>query len=168
MLMTETSFRPIDLYRMIGDPRNLGNANLTALAFLDGLWMRDQRGLILTGFLDFYEVCGWRARQRRSLLGVFGLALVVAITVAGYLHISLPYNLGAVQMYGYVYQGNPVWAFQNAATVLNRSQPPLPFVATHQLHHRRAHHRLLVARCAPAWSGSPCIRSATRSQAPGR
>jgi hypothetical protein len=35
-----------------------------------------------------------------------------------------------VQMYGYVYQGNPVWAFQNAATVLNRSQGPLPFVGT--------------------------------------
>jgi hypothetical protein len=52
MLMTETSFRPIDVYRMIGTVRSLGPANVTALAFLDGLWMRDQRGLLLTGFLD--------------------------------------------------------------------------------------------------------------------
>jgi hypothetical protein len=130
MLMTETSFRPIDIYRMIGDPRNLGNANLTALAFLDGLWMRDQRGLILTGFLDSMKFADGVRVKRRSLLGVFGLSLAVALTVAGYLHISLPYKLGAVQMYGYVYQGNPVWAFQNAATVLNRSQGPLQFVAT--------------------------------------
>lgn len=130
MLMTETSFRPIDIYRMVGDPRNLGNANLTALAFLDGLWMRDQRGLILTGFLDSMKFADGVRVQRRSLLGVFGLALVVALAVAGYLHISLPYKMGAVQMYSYVYQGNPVWAFQNAATVLNRSQGPLPFVAT--------------------------------------
>lgn len=128
MLMTETSFRPIDIYRMIGDPRNLGNANLTALAFLDGLWMRDQRGLILTGFLDSMKFADGVRVRRRSLLGVFGLALITALGVAGYLHISLPYKLGAVQMYSYVYQGNPVWAFNNAATVLNHSQPSLPLL----------------------------------------
>jgi hypothetical protein len=98
MLMTETSFRPIDIYRMIGDPRNLGNANLTALAFLDGLWMRDQRGLLLTGFLDAMKFADGVRVKRRSLVGVFGLALAVAIGVAGYLHISLPYKFGAVQM----------------------------------------------------------------------
>jgi hypothetical protein len=130
MLMTETSFRPIDLIRMVGDVRNLGPANLTGMAFLDGLWMRDQRGLVLTGFLDSMKFADGVRVRRRSLLGVFGIALVVALAISGYLHISLPYKLGAVQMYSYVYQGNPVWAFNNAATVLNRSQPPLPFLAT--------------------------------------
>ncbi|HLK61349.1 MAG TPA: DUF6785 family protein [Chthonomonadaceae bacterium] len=130
MLMTETSFRPIDLYRMVGDVRNLGPANITAMAFMDGLWLRDQRGLLLTGFLDAMKFADGVQVRRRSLLGVFAIALVVAIGVSGYLHISLPYKLGAVQMYSYVYQGNPVWAFNNANTVLNRSQPPLPFVGT--------------------------------------
>ncbi len=130
MLMTETSFRPIDLYRMVGDVRNLGAANLTGLAFLDGLWLRDQRGLILTGFLDSMKFADGVRVKRRSLLVVFLIALVVSVGVAGYLHISLPYSLGAVQMYSYVYQGNPVWAFQNAATVMDRSQPPLQFFAT--------------------------------------
>ncbi len=130
MLMTETSFRPIDIYRMVGDPRNLGGANLTGLAFLDGLWMRDQRGLLLTGFLDSMKFADGVRVRRRSLAGVFLLALVVAIGVAGYLHITLPYQLGAVQMYSYVYQGNPVWAFNDAASNLNRSTTPLPFFAT--------------------------------------
>jgi hypothetical protein len=130
MLMTETSWRPIDLYRMVGDVRNLGAANLTGLAFLDGLWMRDQRGLILTGFLDSMKFADGVRVRRRSLAGVFGVAFLVAILVAGYLHVSLPYKLGAVQMYSYVYRGNPVWAFTNAATVMDRSQPPLPFFAT--------------------------------------
>ena len=130
MLMTETSFRPIDIYRMIGDPRNLGAANLTGLAFLDGLWMRDQRGLVLTGFLDSMKFADGVRVRRRSLLGVFVLALVVALGVSGYLHISLPYNLGAVQMYSYVYQMNPVWAFNEANTQLTRSSTPLPFMAT--------------------------------------
>jgi hypothetical protein len=130
MLMTETSFRPIDIYRMVNDPRNLGGANLTGLAFLDGLWMRDQRGLILTGFLDSMKFADGVKVKRRSLAGVFVVALLVAIGVSGYLHISLPYRLGAVQMYSYVYQGNPVWAFNDAATNLNRSTPPLPFFDT--------------------------------------
>lgn len=130
MLMTETSWRPIDLFRMVGDPRNLGPANLTGLAFLDGLWLRDQRGLILTGFLDSMKFADGVRVRRRSVLAVFLIALVTAIGVSGFLHIWLPYKLGAVQMYSYVYQGNPVWAFQNAATVMNRAQPPLGFFAT--------------------------------------
>jgi hypothetical protein len=130
MLMTETSFRPIDIFRMVGDPRDLGGANLTGLAFLDGLWMRDQRGLILTAFLDSMKFADGVRVRRRSLGGVFVLALIVALGVSGYLHITLPYRLGAVQMYSYVYQGNPVWAFTDAATTLNRSTPPLPFFNT--------------------------------------
>jgi hypothetical protein len=130
MLMTETSFRPIDIYRMIGDPRNLGGANLTGLAFLDGLWMRDQRGLVLTGFLDSMKFADGVRVRRRSLLGVFAIALVVALGISGYLHISLPYRLGAVQMYGYVYQANPVWAFNEANTQLTHTGTPLPFFAT--------------------------------------
>ena len=69
MLMTETSFRPIDIYRMVGDVRNLGAANLTGLAFLDGLWMRDQRGLLLTGFLELDEVRRRRARAAALAAG---------------------------------------------------------------------------------------------------
>ena len=130
MLMTETSFRPIDIYRMVGDVRNLGAANLTGLAFLDALWMRDQRGLILTGFLDSMKFADGVRVRRSSLLGVFALALVVALLVSGYMHIALPYRFGAVQMYSYVYQMNPVWAFNDANTQLNHSGPPLPFWAT--------------------------------------
>lgn len=130
MLMTETSFRPIDIYRMMGDPKNLGASNLTGLAFLDAVWFRDQRGLLLTGFLDSMKFADGVRVKRRSLLGVFALALVVAIGVSGYLHIMLPYRLGAVQMYGYVYQANPVWAFNDAASNLTRTGAGLPYWAT--------------------------------------
>jgi len=130
MLMTETSFRPIDIFRMVGDVRNLGAANITGLAFLDALWMRDQRGLVLTGFLDSMKLGDGVRVRRRSLLGVFALAIVTAIGVAGYLHIELPYRIGANQMYAYVYNGNPVWSFSDAAVVLNRDRPPLPWLAS--------------------------------------
>ncbi len=129
MLMTETSFRPIDVYRMLGDVRTLGSTNITSLAFLDALWMRDQRGLILTGFLDGMKFADGVRVKRRSLLAVFAIALVVALGVSGYFHILLPYKIGGVSMYYYVYQGNPVWAFNDAATVLNSARPPLPWIA---------------------------------------
>jgi hypothetical protein len=129
LLMTETSFRPIDVYRMFGDVRQLGAANVTGLAFLEALWMRDQRGLLLTGFLDSMKLADGVRVRRRSLLGIFALALIVALLVAGYLHLSLPYRLGATQMYSYVYRGNPLWAFSDAAAILNGSKQPLPAYA---------------------------------------
>jgi hypothetical protein len=130
MLMTETSFRPIDIYRMVGDVRNLGASNIVGLAFLDALWMRDQRGLILTGFLDSMKLADGVRVRRRSLLLVFGIAIVAAAGVGGYLHLMLPYRLGANRMYQYVYNGNPVWSFSDAAVIMNRDRPPLSWVAT--------------------------------------
>ena len=128
MLMTETCFRPVDVYRMLGDVRRLGGSNLTAMAFLDALWMRDQRGLVLTGFLDSMKLADGARVRRASLLLVFGVGIATAIFVAGTLQLILPYKIGAVQMYWYVYQGNPVWSFNDAATVLNNSRPPLPWI----------------------------------------
>ncbi|MBC7526856.1 MAG: hypothetical protein H7308_04840 [Chthonomonadaceae bacterium] len=130
MLMTETSFRPIDLYRMVGDVRNLSPANNTGLAFLDAVWMRDQRGLILTGFLDAMKAADGVKVRRKSLLAVFGVGIGVALLVSGFMHVYLPYKFGAVQLYSYVYQMNPVWAFNDSATSINRSRPPLPFYAS--------------------------------------
>ena len=125
MLMTETSFRPVDIFRMFGDVRNLGGANLTCMAFLDGLLMRDLRGLILTGFLDSMKFADGVRVRRRSLLGVFLIAFAVALGVSGCLHIVLPYHRGAITMYSYVYRGNPVWAFTDASVVIDHQRPPL-------------------------------------------
>jgi hypothetical protein len=130
MLMTETSFRPVDIFRMFGDVRNLGGGNLTCMAFLDGLLMRDLRGLILTGFLDSMKFADGVRVRRRSLLGVFLLSFAVALGVSGCLHIVLPYHRGAITMYSYVYRGNPVWAFNDASSVLAGQRPPLSISAT--------------------------------------
>ena len=50
LLMTETSFRPIDLYQLIASKATLGAQSLTILSFLDAIFTRDQRGLILRRF----------------------------------------------------------------------------------------------------------------------
>jgi len=111
MLMTETSFRPIDLYRMFAPVHTLGPGNMTMLTFFDGAFLRDQRGLLLTGFLDGLKISDGANVRRRAFLPVFIIGILAALFVAGFLHLWLPYTRGAITLYWYVYQGNPVWAF---------------------------------------------------------
>lgn len=111
LLMTETSFRPVDLYRMFAPVHSLGATNLTMLAFLDGAFMRDQRGLLLTGFLDGLKITDGANTSRRAFLPIFGIALVASLIIAGALQIWMPYDRGGLSLYPYVYQGNPSWVF---------------------------------------------------------
>ena len=113
LLMTETSFRPLDLYQLIASKASLGAQSLTMLSFLDAIFTRDQRGLILTGFLDGLKIRDRVGMSYRSLVGVFVLGCTLAFITAAALHLWLPYTHGANYMYSYTYRGNPLWAFQD-------------------------------------------------------
>jgi hypothetical protein len=107
MLMTETSFRPIDVYRMFGSVHALGPSNLAALAFFDDLFLRDQRGLLLTGFLDAGRLTDGARVRRRSFAGALVLGVAIALVVAGGLNIALPYHLGGNTMDWWMEHGSP-------------------------------------------------------------
>jgi hypothetical protein len=108
MLMTETTFRPIDLYRMVAPVHALGGANLTMLAFFDNLFLRDQRGLLLTGMLDAARISDGTRVRRRAFAGALALGVVIAFAVAVPLNIYLPYHLGANgHMDAWMEQGSP-------------------------------------------------------------
>jgi hypothetical protein len=111
MLMTETSFRPVDLYRLFAPVHTLGPANMTMLAFLDSAFVRDQRGLLLTGFLDGLKISDGTNLRRRAVLPAFALGVVGALIFAGVLQIWLPYTRGAITLYSYPYQGNSLMGF---------------------------------------------------------
>ena len=113
LLMTETSFRPLDLYQLIASKASLGAQSLTVLSFLDAIFTRDQRGLILTGFLDGLKIRDRVGMSYRSLVGVFVLGCTLAFITAAAIHLWLPYTHGANYMYSYTYRGNPLWAFQD-------------------------------------------------------
>lgn len=118
LLMTETSFRPIDLYQLFASKATLGAQSLTMLSFFDAIFTRDQRGLILTGFMDGLKISDGVRLKRRALFVVLALAIFLAFICAAVIHLWLPYRHGANYMYGYTYQGNPIWAFRdNAAAV---------------------------------------------------
>ena len=115
LLMTETSFRPMDVVALVGPRSLLGPANLTALSFLDAVFARDLRGLLLTGFMDGLRISDGVQLRRRSMLWAFVIAIPAAMLAAGALHLWLPYHFGAVTLYSYPYQGNAIWGFQNNA-----------------------------------------------------
>ena len=83
------------------------------LSFLDAIFTRDQRGLILTGFLDGLKIRDRVGMSYRSLVGVFVLGCTLAFITAAAIHLWLPYTHGANYMYSYTYRGNPLWAFQD-------------------------------------------------------
>ncbi len=115
LLMTETSFRPSDVYRLFAPTNLMGHANMTVLAFLDPALFRDYRGLVLTGFLDGLKLGDGVGLSRRKLGVVFVIALLVALVTAGAFELWLPYRNGGITMYGYVYQANNQWGFQDYA-----------------------------------------------------
>lgn len=113
MLMTESSFRPVDFLRLFVPLHTLGGANLTAMAMTDSLLLRDQRGLLLGGFMDGLRIADGVTVPRRKFFGVFVLGAVLSVIVAGAIQIWLPYSKGGITLYGYVYQFNNKVGFED-------------------------------------------------------
>ncbi len=110
LFMTEVSWRPIDLYRMFAPVSALGPANITMLTFMDAGFMRDQRGLVLTGIMDALKMTDSAKIRSRSFLPGLIAAIVLALLVAGAAHVWLPYKFAGLTMYWYPYRGNNLWA----------------------------------------------------------
>lgn len=112
LLMTETSFRPIDIIRLVAAPQSLGAQNLTSMAFVDTAFLRDQRGLLLSGFLDALKISDGVSLKRRVFFPLFIVSIISAALFAGYLQLYYPYVAkGALNMYSYPYTDNAQWAF---------------------------------------------------------
>jgi len=115
MLMTETTFRPIDIYRMFGSVHDLGPQNLAMLALVDGVLLRDQRGLLLTGFMDSARIADAAYVDRKSLAKRVILAVVVAFCVAVPLNIFVSYTQGAQRLDQYLVQTQPQFTLSDYA-----------------------------------------------------
>jgi hypothetical protein len=123
LIATEVSFRPADFYVMVGPLHDLGPANLTAMAFMDAAWFRDQRSLVLAGLLDALRIGRGARVHRRAMLGALAAALLLATLCGILFQLWLPYRRGALQFYDYLFQGNPIWGFQYYTGQLNNTEP---------------------------------------------
>jgi hypothetical protein len=125
MLMTETTFRPIDLFRMTGDLHSVGALNLNMLAFFDNLLLRDQRGLIFTGLLDSARLADSVKLNRRQLTGALAVGILVALCVAVPLQIYLPYVKSGVKMDGWMMHGSPMLALSDYQQYFTGGSQPI-------------------------------------------
>ncbi len=123
MLMTETSFRPVDLYHMFAPVHTLGAANMTLLAFFDVAFLRDQRGLIFTGFLDSLKASDGVRVRRRALLPILVAAVLASCLFGGIIHMIIPYSRGGITLYQAVYQGLNLAPFREFESHMSGSKP---------------------------------------------
>ncbi|MER3403685.1 MAG: hypothetical protein C4337_10505 [Armatimonadota bacterium] len=127
LLITEGCFTPMDVITMekysLLSPRNL-----TAMAFLDAMLFRDLRGIPITGYLDAQKLSGELHLHRRTLLLTLVGGILLAIGVAFVFQLWLPYEYGALNLYGYVYQPQPIQFFQENAPFMGGggAETPVP------------------------------------------
>ncbi len=111
LLMTETSFLPSHLIRLVYPLPNMGPTNLSMMAMMDIVFARDLRGVLLSPMLDDQKMAGEVGMKQRSLLLPLALAFVVAFVAASYFFLTFSYTKGHLALYGY-----PNW---NAANMYN-------------------------------------------------
>jgi len=120
MLMTETSFRPVDVVRLFTTQRALGGPTAAGLAALDAVFTRDLRGNLLSTFLDGLKMAEAVKLDRRHLFWAIALSLAVVLIWGTFLHLELPYRRGAITMYGYSYQWNAFAGYRHFAPILEK------------------------------------------------
>lgn len=118
LMMTETSFRPVDIVQLFIPARRLEAKNLTPMCFLDAVFTRDLRGLLLTPMLDALKMADTLKFPRRALLLPIVITILFALIASCHIELLLPYRYGAVNMYSYAYWGNCIWGFGHAMSVL--------------------------------------------------
>lgn len=101
LLMTETSFLPTHLIRLVYPLQNLGATNLTMMGLLDIIFIRDLRGVLLSPMMDDQKMAGELKLRQRSLLLPLAIAVVVAFVVAAYFFLRFSYTMGHLSLYGY-------------------------------------------------------------------
>jgi len=123
LLMTETSFLPSHLIRLVQPLPALGAPNLSLLALTDIVFTRDLRGVLLSPFLDSQKLAGETGMRPRALLLPLVLSVVVAFVVAGAVFLFLNYTRGALTLYGYP-NGNAANIFGIARQAIRGSARP--------------------------------------------
>lgn len=101
LLMTETSFLPMHLIRMVHPLEGLGAQNLSLLAMMNAVFARDLRGVLLSPLMDNQKMAGELRLKQRALLLPLGLASLIAFFVAAYFFLYFSYTKGNLTLYQY-------------------------------------------------------------------
>jgi hypothetical protein len=123
LLMTETSFRPTELIKLIYPLPHLSAVNLTMMSMMDIVFIRDLRGVLLSPLMDNQKMAGELRMRQRSLLPALAIAVVIAFVVASYFFLRFHYTMGGLKLYGYP-NSNALSMFTLATGAIKGSTEP--------------------------------------------
>lgn len=101
ILMTETSFLPSHLIRLVAPLPLLGAQNLTLMSITDTVFTRDLRGVLLAPFMDLQKMAGEIRMKPRALLLPLVVTIVFGFGVASYFFLYFSYKMGGLNLYAY-------------------------------------------------------------------
>jgi hypothetical protein len=120
LMMTETSFRAVDIYRVFAPTSAMGPGNMTVLAFMDAVFFRDLRGGLMTAFLDGTVIADQTKMRRRKFIGYFAAGILVAVLVGCVFQMWLSYSHGGIRLYHYTYLDNNIRGFKDYEAPMTR------------------------------------------------
>ena len=123
ILITETSFLPSHLIRLIQPLPLLGAQNLSLLALTDIVFTRDMRGVLLSPLMDGQKMAGEIGMRLRALLFPLLLAFTLSFAVGSGCFLYFHYKLGGINLYSYP-NDNAGNMYGQAASVINGSYRP--------------------------------------------
>ena len=122
LLMLQPVFRPLDLWAVAAPKAALGAQNLTVLAFLNGIFMRDPRN-VMPAFMDSMKGADMvRARKQKVAIGV-AFAIVLAAMVAFAIQLHIIYKYGGLRLNSWFFMANPQLYFGESTGILLRKVP---------------------------------------------
>ncbi|MGC8862180.1 MAG: DUF6785 family protein [Armatimonadota bacterium] len=122
LLMLQPVFRPLDLWAVAAPKAVLGAQNLTVIAFLNGIFMRDPRN-VMPAFMDSMKGADMvGARKRKMAIGV-ALSIVVAGFAALMIQLRIIYTYGGIHLNSWFFMANPRLYFDESTGILMNKVP---------------------------------------------
>lgn len=117
LIMLQPAVVPYHFWTVFASPSALGASNLTAMAFVNGAFMRDPRN-VMPVFMDSMRGADYvRAARRKMALGVL-IAVVFGSALALFLQVGMIYRHGGNQLNTWFFRTGCSMYFQHAESVL--------------------------------------------------
>ena len=100
-LMTETSFLPSHVISLLTPLAGFGGPSLTMMGMANAVFIRDQRGGLLSSFMDNQKIMREIGVKPRKMLLPLGGSVVFAMLVSTVFFLYLHYTKGGLALYGY-------------------------------------------------------------------
>lgn len=100
-LMTETSFLPSHVISLVTPLMGFGAPSLTMMGMANAVFCRDQRGGLLSSFMDNQRIMREIGVKPRRMLLPLGGSIVFSMLVSTAFFLYLHYTKGGLSLYGY-------------------------------------------------------------------